>query len=95
MSSSVSLPWIEDGRRAFASSASAAAPAVGSAAPVDAAGRPEHIGIVAADFYVPDTFVSQSSLEEADGVPSGKYTKGLMQVRTNSFTSFRHRLVGT
>ena len=80
MASSKQRPpgWLEDGRRAFASSAA------GSAAVAAGGGgrRPEHVGIIAADFYVPDTFVSQAALEEADGVPAGKYTKGLMQARS-------------
>ena len=77
MASSKQPPgWLEDGRRAFASSAGSAATGAGGGR------RPEHVGIIAADFYVPDTFVSQAALEEADGVPAGKYTKGLMQARS-------------
>ena len=41
--------------------------------------RAENVGVIAADVYFPSTFVAQSALEECDGVPAGKYTKGLGQ----------------
>ena len=40
---------------------------------------PEAIGIVAIEVYVPRSCVSQTALEKADGVPTGKYTIGLGQ----------------
>ena len=33
------------------------------------------------EVYFPDTFVDQADLEVADGVPAGKYTSGLGQLR--------------
>eukprot|EP00903_Cladosiphon_okamuranus_P006261 g6144.t1 len=42
-------------------------------------GRPENVGILAADVYFPSTFVAQEDLETANGVPAGKYTIGLGQ----------------
>lgn len=40
---------------------------------------PKNIGIIAMDIYFPRSYVSQSKLEEYDGVPPGKYTIGLGQ----------------
>jgi hypothetical protein len=34
-------------------------------------------GIHGIEIYFPKTYVSQSALEEFDGIPSGKYTIGL------------------
>ncbi|CAM9952539.1 unnamed protein product [Scytosiphon promiscuus] len=42
-------------------------------------GRPENVGILAADVYFPSTFVAQEDLEAANGVSAGKYTIGLGQ----------------
>lgn len=39
--------------------------------------RPNDVGIIATDIYFPRRFVSQEKLEEFDGVPAGKYTRGL------------------
>jgi hypothetical protein len=41
--------------------------------------RPNDIGILALEAYIPKRYVSQSDLEEFDGVSSGKYTIGLGQ----------------
>ena len=41
--------------------------------------RPPKVGILAAEFYIPQRFVSQGKLETADGVSAGKYTVGLGQ----------------
>ncbi len=38
-------------------------------------------GVVAANMYVPNQYVSQTSLEDYDGVSPGKYTKGLGQTK--------------
>ena len=43
--------------------------------------RAKHVGILAMEVYFPDTFVDQADLEVADGVPAGKYTSGLGQLR--------------
>lgn len=39
----------------------------------------KHVGILAIEVYTPSTFISQSDLEEYNGVSSGKYTIGLGQ----------------
>ena len=36
-------------------------------------------GIVGMEVYIPNSYVDQSKLEAYDGVPEGKYTKGLGQ----------------
>jgi len=41
--------------------------------------RPTNVGIHAMDVYFPTTYVSQTDLEEFDGVSAGKYTIGLGQ----------------
>ena len=38
-----------------------------------------HVGILAIECYIPNTFVSQEKLEEHSGVAKGKYTIGLGQ----------------
>ena len=43
-------------------------------------GLPRDVGIHAVDIYFPSTFVSQSALEQYNGVPQGKYTLGLGQL---------------
>eukprot|EP00475_Leptophrys_vorax_P043868 TRINITY_DN8588_c0_g1_i1.p1 TRINITY_DN8588_c0_g1~~TRINITY_DN8588_c0_g1_i1.p1 ORF type:complete len:493 (-),score=23.63 TRINITY_DN8588_c0_g1_i1:67-1545(-) len=43
------------------------------------ASRPQHVGILAMELYVPPSFVSQTELEAFDGVSAGKYTVGLGQ----------------
>ena len=43
-------------------------------------GLPRDVGIHAMDIYFPSTFVSQSALEQYNGVPAGKYTLGLGQL---------------
>ena len=40
--------------------------------------RPENVGIVAMEWYSPQTYVAQTSLEKQDGC-EGKYTIGLGQ----------------
>ncbi|CAM9797074.1 unnamed protein product [Ascophyllum nodosum] len=42
-------------------------------------GRPQNVGILAADVYFPSTYVTQEDLEKANGVSPGKYTIGLGQ----------------
>ncbi|GAM24063.1 hypothetical protein SAMD00019534_072380, partial [Acytostelium subglobosum LB1] len=39
----------------------------------------QNVGILAMEIYFPSTYVSQSELETFDGIPEGKYTKGLGQ----------------
>lgn len=41
--------------------------------------RPQNIGIKAIEVYIPSQAVSQSSLEQHDNIPAGKYTIGLGQ----------------
>ncbi|CAI5476668.1 unnamed protein product [Closterium sp. Yama58-4] len=43
------------------------------------ASRPQNVGILAMELYVPPSFVSQTELEVHDGVSAGKYTIGLGQ----------------
>ncbi|GJP83227.1 hypothetical protein CLOP_g13406 [Closterium sp. NIES-67] len=43
------------------------------------ASRPQNVGILAMELYVPPSFVSQTELEQHDGVSAGKYTIGLGQ----------------
>lgn len=43
------------------------------------AARPSNVGILATYLHFPNTFVSQSSLEQFDGVSQNKYTLGLGQ----------------
>lgn len=50
-------------QRAFSAS-----PAVGS--------RAHNVGVLALETYIPSRFVSQTELEKADNIPSGKYTVG-------------------
>jgi hypothetical protein len=38
--------------------------------------RPDHVGVLAMDFYAPKRYVAQEKLEVADGVSKGKYTIG-------------------
>ena len=40
-----------------------------------------NFGIVGWNVYTPNLFVSQQELEEFDGIPAGKYTKGLGQLQ--------------
>jgi Hydroxymethylglutaryl-coenzyme A synthase N terminal len=49
------------------------------------AGRPQGVGILAAEFYTPTRVVRQADLEAFDGVSQGKYTVGLGQ-ESMSFT---------
>ena len=46
-----------------------------------ASARPQHVGILAMDVYFPHRYVAQADLEEADGIPKGKYEIGLGQER--------------
>ena len=46
-----------------------------------AATRPQHVGILAMEAYIPQRCVEQSSLEAQDGVSAGKYVIGLGQER--------------
>ncbi|CCE62634.1 hypothetical protein TPHA_0C04850 [Tetrapisispora phaffii CBS 4417] len=41
--------------------------------------RPQNIGIKGIEIYIPNQYVSQTELEEYDGVSAGKYTIGLGQ----------------
>ncbi|KAJ0405358.1 hypothetical protein ATCC90586_004495 [Pythium insidiosum] len=50
--------------------------------------RPADVGILAMEVYFPATYVDQRDLERFDGVPEGKYTKGLGQDEM-SFTGDR------
>lgn len=43
--------------------------------------RPQNIGIKAFEIYLPSQYVDQAELEQADGIPAGKYTIGLGQTR--------------
>ncbi|GLD96795.1 hypothetical protein PINS_up005478 [Pythium insidiosum] len=52
------------------------------------AARPSDVGILAMEVYFPATYVDQRDLEQFDGVPEGKYTKGLGQDEM-SFTGDR------
>lgn len=42
-------------------------------------GRPDHVGILALELYIPSSYVSQADLELNDCVSKGKYTIGLAQ----------------
>lgn len=50
--------------------------------------RPTDVGILAMEVYFPSIYISQSDLEQYDGVSCGKYTKGLGQDEM-SFTGDR------
>lgn len=50
--------------------------------------RPENVGILAMEIYFPNTYVTQSELEDFDRVPKGKYTNGLGQ-QSIAFTGDR------
>lgn len=50
-----------------------------------AAAWPSNVGILAADFYIPDRCVAQKDLESFDGVSQGKYEIGL-ELKNMSFT---------
>eukprot|EP00300_Choanocystis_sp_HF-7_P020239 c20546_g1_i2.p1 GENE.c20546_g1_i2~~c20546_g1_i2.p1 ORF type:complete len:476 (-),score=98.51 c20546_g1_i2:70-1431(-) len=43
--------------------------------------RPENVGILGMEIYIPLTFIDQVKLEQYDGVSAGKYTIGLGQSR--------------
>jgi hydroxymethylglutaryl-CoA synthase len=64
-----------------ASSSPAAAATAAAAAGAGAAPAARHAGILAAEFYVPGRFVSQTKLEAFDKVSAGKYTVGLGQAQ--------------
>jgi hydroxymethylglutaryl-CoA synthase len=49
------------------------------AAPAQPQQQADHVGILAAEVYFPNTMVRHEDLEKHDGVPSGKYTVGLGQ----------------
>ncbi|XP_056146372.1 hydroxymethylglutaryl-CoA synthase, cytoplasmic [Lampris incognitus] len=46
-----------------------------------AANWPKDVGILAMELYFPSQYIEQAELEHFDGVPAGKYTIGLGQVR--------------
>eukprot|EP01128_Nolandella_sp_AFSM9_P006959 TRINITY_DN3692_c0_g1_i1.p1 TRINITY_DN3692_c0_g1~~TRINITY_DN3692_c0_g1_i1.p1 ORF type:complete len:454 (+),score=68.11 TRINITY_DN3692_c0_g1_i1:47-1408(+) len=54
--------------------------------------RAQDVGIVAMDIYFPKTSVNQTQLESFEGVPKGKYTKGLGQLNM-SFVGDREDIV--
>ena len=47
----------------------------------------QNVGIVGWNMYTPGMYVSQEELEKFDGIPAGKYTKGLGQLKVCAASS--------
>ncbi len=48
-----------------------------------------NVGVVAWNFYTPNMYVSQAEMEKFDGIPAGKYTKGLGQQKVRPASRVR------